>query len=222
MGLKPDVPVLFVKMLIPGIIIVLAVLACIGAVKGYEYWGEASADTVEKVAICIIAVGGLGLSEPLWLRFFPHDTLDRFELPNTLDAYRLTAPDGHVFIVSTSILHVQRYGSEGFENGFLFVGGGKHSAAAVSASGNLVICSSGKEMITYTPDGDEIPPRKRCWDGFEGSFSYYPGKAKVPGIAFNRFSALAVPLWHPYVGFAIVMFGVALFKDHSSGKREAP
>jgi len=175
------------------------------------------------VAICVIAVGVLGFSEPLWLRFLPRDTLNRFELPNTLDADRFTAPDGHVFIVSTSILHVQRYGSEGFENGFFFVGGGKHSSAAVSASGNLVICSSSRrEMITYTPDGDEIPPRKPCWDGFEGSFSYYPSSAKVPGIAFNLFSALAVPLWHPYVGIMILMFGVAILKDLSPRKREVP
>ncbi len=209
-------------MLIPGIIIFLALFASIAAVKGYEHWRASTSDPIGKVAICIIVVGGIGCSEPLWLRFFPHEILDRFELPNTLDADRLTAPDGRVFIVSTSILRVQRYGPEGFENGFLFVGGGKHSIAGVSASGNLVICSSGGEMITYTPDGDELSPRRRCWDGFEGSFSYYPSNAKVPGIAFNRFSALAMLLWHPFAGFWVMMFGAVLLRDFSSGTWKTP
>lgn len=210
-------------MLIPSIIISFVLFASIAATRGYGRWRGSTPETIEKVAICIIVVGALGFFEPVWLRVFPREVLDHFELPNTLDAERFTAPDGGVFIVSTPILHVQRYGTEGFENGFFFVGGGKHSSAAVSASGSLVICSSSRrEMITYTPDGDEIPPRKPCWDGFEGSFSYYPSSAKVPGIAFNLFSTLAVPLWHPFVGFLILMFGVAILKDLSPGKREEP
>ena len=96
--------------------------------------------------------------------------------------------------------------------------------AAVSASGNLVICSSGGEMITYTPDGEELSPRRRCWDGFENSlsYSYYPSNAKVPGIAFNRFSALAVLLWHPVAELVVMMVGFALFKDFTSGKWDTP
>lgn len=211
-------------MLVPGIIIFFALFASIAAVKGHERWRATTSAPIERVAICIIVVGGLGLSEPLWLRLFPREILDHFELPNTLDAVRLTAPDGRVFIVSTSIFRVQRYGPKGFENGFLFVGGGKHSMAAVSASGNLVICSSGGEMITYTPDGEELSPRRRCWDGFEDSlsYSYYPSNAKVPGIAFNRFSALAVLLWHPVAGLVVMMVGFALFKDFTSGKWDTP
>jgi hypothetical protein len=39
--------------------------------------------------------------------------------------------------------------------------------------------------------------------------------AKVPAIAFNWISALAVPLWHPVAAWIIGLFGVLLFKISS-------
>src|SRR5215467_11050791 len=42
-----------------------------------------------------------------------------------------------------------------------------------------------------------------------------PSDAKVPTIAFNWFSALAVPLWHPVAGWVIALSGYLLFKFSS-------
>ncbi|MGA7324329.1 MAG: hypothetical protein WBX25_07590 [Rhodomicrobium sp.] len=202
-------------MLIPGIIIFLALFTGIAAVKGYEQWEGSTTNFIEKLAICIIAVAVLGFFEPFWIRLFPRELLDHFELPNTIGAIRLTAPDGRVFIVSSAILRVQRYGPEGFEKGFLV--GGKVSSSAMSLwTGNILVCSPGGELRTYTPDGDEVLPRGLCRGGFARSFFSYPSKAKVPVIAFNWFSALAVPLWHPFAAWVVALFGGLLFKVSSS------
>lgn len=192
-----------------------AIIIAAGAVKGYRHWRASTTNFVRKLAICIIAVGVLGFLEPIWIYLFPRELLDHFELPNTLRADRLTAPDGRVFVVS--FLRVQRYGPEGFEKGFMV---GRNSRSAMSASGNVLICSLDGELLTYTPDGDELPPRRSCRDRFERSSSSYPSHAKVPTIAFNWFSALAVPLWHPFAAWGIGLFGqfLFLFKGSSSSK----
>jgi hypothetical protein len=193
----------------------IAVFVIISVVKGYRHWRAPTTDYVRKLGLCIIAIGGLGFLEAFWIRLFPHEVFDFFELPNTIQAVRLIAPDGRVFIVSSPIQRVQRYGPEGFEKGFLV---GKVSFAAISASGNVVTCSPGNEMRTYSSDGDELSPRRTCWEGFEGAPTSVPSNAKVPAIAFNWFSALAVPLWHPIAAWVIMMFGVALLKDFATAK----
>ena len=177
----------------------------------YRRYRASTDNFLGMLAICIFAVGILGFVEPFWINMFPRERLDRFELPNTLYADRLTAPDGHVFIVN--FLRVQRYGPEGFEKGFMV--GRRASRSAMSASGNVLICSFGGELFTYTPDGAELPARGSCRDGFEGSSSFYPSNAKVPAIAFNWFSAVAVPLWHPGVGWVISLCGVLLLKGNA-------
>jgi hypothetical protein len=202
-----------------GILLIASFLAClttISVVKGYRHWRAPTTDYVGKLGICIIAIGGVGLLEPFWIGLF-HEVFDHFELPNTIDATRLIAPDGRVFIVSSPVQRVQRYGPEGFEKGFSI---GRVSFAAISASGNVVTCSPGHEMRTYSPDGDELPPRRTCREGFKGGSSFSAVNAKVPAIAFNWFSALAVPLWHPFLAMLIMMLGVALLKDSTPAKQE--
>ena len=157
------------------------------------------------LAFCITLVGLLGFLGAAWINFFPPEPLDHFELPNTIGGDRLTAPDGRVFVVSPPTARVQRYGPEGFEKGFSYQH--KASAFGMSASGNVLICSSG-QLIAFSPDGAEVPPRGSCPNGTLGStLSSYQSHAKVPAIAFNRFSALAVPLWHPLVGWFVAAFG---------------
>lgn len=193
-------------------LVIFLVFGAFMAVKGYRQW-RSTTSFLKKLAICIIAVGALGFAEPFWIRWFPRELLDHFELPNALGADRLTAPDGRVIIVSSRIARVQRYGPEGFEKGFLVRN--KVHESAMSASGNVLICSPGGELLTYTPDGAEVPPSGSCRDRLEGSYSFYPSDAKVPTIAFNWFSALAVPLWHPFAAWIIALFGLLLFKESS-------
>jgi hypothetical protein len=203
------------------LVIFLAVGAAIAAVKGYRHWRASTTNFLGKLAICIITVGVLGFFEPFWIRLFPRELLDHFELPNMLQAVRLAAPDGRVFIVSSPILRVQRYGPEGFEKGFMV--GRKVSWSKISASGKVLICSPSGELLTYTPDGDELPPRGSCRDRFfEGSSFSYLTRAKFPEIAFNWFSALAMPLWHPIIGWVIAVFGYLLFKLSSPPKSDMP
>lgn len=115
-------------------------------------------------------------------------------------------------------MRVQRYGPEGFEKAFLV---GKVSFAAISSAGNVVICSPGHEMRTYSPDGDPLPPPRPCWEGFEGAPTATPSAAKVPAIALNWLAALAVPLWHPVAAWLITMLGVALLKDPATAKPDS-
>ncbi len=190
----------------------LAFIVGMSVVQGYRHWRAPTTDYVRKLGLCIMAIGLLGFLEAFWLRLFP---LEHFELPNTIQALRLTALDGRVFIVSSPIQRVQRYGPQGFEKAFLV---GKVSFAAISASSNVVTCSPGNQMRTYSPDGDELPPRRPCWEGFEGASTFTPSNTKVPAIAFNWFSALAVPLWHPIAAWVIGIFGVALLKDPATAK----
>ncbi|MGA7329648.1 MAG: hypothetical protein WBX25_35500 [Rhodomicrobium sp.] len=199
-------------MKIIALIIFLPIFLALGAilaVKGYEHWQASTTDFLGRFGICIIAVGLFGVIEPVCVQLLP---LDHIELPNTLGADRLTAPDGRVFIVSSPILRVQRYGPEGFEKAFLV---GKVSSSAMSPFGFLLICAPGGQLRTYSPDGVEAPSRGSCQGGLPRTFYSYPSKAKVPAIAFN-WTALAVPLWHPFAALCVITFGFLLFKISSS------
>ncbi len=177
---------------------------------GYEHRHATTTNSFQKLALCVIAVGMLGFSAPVWLTFLPRELIDHFELPNTImQADRLTAPDGRVFIVSRPMLRAQRYGPAGFEKSFYV---GKAASSAMSASGNILVCSFGGSLVTLTADGDVVPPQGSCQGGLGRSTLSYPSKAKVPAIAFNWFSALAVPLWHWLLGWAIAAFGYLLLK----------
>jgi hypothetical protein len=165
------------------------------AIKMYREWKTAAGDLPKKLTICVSGVCVLAFVEPFWINVFPSKVLDHIELPNSPTADRLTAPDGRVFVVSPAIARVQRYGPDGFEMGFLY--GRKAFTFRMSPSGNILICATGGELLTYSPDGTEVPPRGSCKDQIAASWSSYPSRAKVPTIAFNWLSVIAVPFWHP-------------------------
>jgi hypothetical protein len=186
------------------------------AVQAYPVWRAPTTNFLGKFAICLMATGFLGFIEPFWINLFPAELLNRVELPNALGGVRLTAPDGHVFIVSSPIARVQRYGPDGFENGFMY--GRKAFKFGISSSGDVLICAAGT-LLTYRPDGAEVLPQGSCGDEFAISSSSYPSHAKLPKIAFNWFSALAVPLWHPILAWVICLFSALLFKVEASVAR---
>jgi hypothetical protein len=169
----------------------------------YREWQAATNDLPRKLFICFSAASMLAFIEPLWISFFPPALLKNIELPNAPLGDRLTAPDGRVFIVSSPIARVQRYGPEGFELGFMY--GSKASKFWISPSGNVLICTLAGALLTYSPDGTEVPPRRSCNDRFEAFFSSSPSHARVPTIAFNWFAALAVPLWHPVAAWLTIL-----------------
>lgn len=186
------------------------------ATKIYPRWQAATNDLPKKIAIGVEAVCIFAFCEAFWINFFPPKILEHVELPNSLGADRLTAPDGRVFIVSSPIMRVQRYGPDGFEMGFMY--GRKAIEFGMSPSGNILICTyAGGELLTYSPDGVEVPPRGLCQPGFAASSPLYPSRAKVPTIAFNWLSAVAVPLWHPVAAWLIALlaglFCFALSED---------
>ena len=176
------------------LVFVLASFAVM-AVRMYREWRTTAGDLPKKLAICVGGVCVLAFAEPFWINVFPSNVLDHIELPNSPAADRLTGPDGRVFVVSSPIARVQRYGPDGFEIGFLYRR--KAFTFGMSPSGNILICATGGELITFSPDGIEVPPRGSCKNGIAASWSPYPKRAKVPTIAFNWLSAIAVPFWHP-------------------------
>lgn len=94
--------------------------------------------------------------------------------------------------MSWAIARVQRYGPDGFEMGFNY-GGHKAKRLGISESGNILICFGSDQLVVFTRDGVELLPRKPCSDGFVPSPLTYTSHAKVPAIAFNWLSVLAVP-----------------------------
>jgi hypothetical protein len=186
-------------------------------VQTYRHYRASITNFLGILGFCIGVAGLLGFLGTGWINFFPPEFLDRFELPNDrLEGVRLTAPDGRVFIASPSLARVQRYGPEGFEKGFSY----RHKAFkfGMSASGNILICTGVGDLFTYSPDGAELPHRGSCPGRFEFSSSSYPSHARVPTIAFNWFSAWAVPLWHPFAGWFTAAFGALLLKLSSLRK----
>jgi len=181
----------------------LFVFFVVMAIKMYRDWQTAAGDLPRKLAICVGGFCVFAFCEPIWINVFPSRVLDHIELPNSPAADRLTAPDGRVFVVSSPIARVQRYGPNGFEMGFLY--GRKAFEFGMSPSGNILICATGKELLTYSPDGNEVLPRGSCKDGFGASWSSYPSRARVPTIASNWLSALAVPFWHPVAAWLIAL-----------------
>lgn len=189
-------------------------------VQTYRHYRASITNFIGILGFCIAVLGMLGFLGAGWIYIFPPEFLDRFELPNDrLDGVRLTAPDGRVFVASPALARVQRYGPEGFEKGYTY-GGHRAFRFGMSASGNILICTTGGVLLTYSPDGAELPPRGSCpgRGRFEFSSSSYPSHARVPAIAFNWFSAWAVPLWHPFAGWFTVAFGSLIVKLSSLRK----
>jgi hypothetical protein len=178
-------------------------------------------DFPRKLAISAAVLGVVGFLVPFWLWLIP----DSVELPNSLMSVRITAPDGRVFVVSEPFGRVQRYGPAGFERAFRIDSQGGAVEAGVSPAGNLLICSvRARALITYNPDGVELPPRWLCQydhghNGLIPSISSYPSKARVPLIALNWLSAMAVPLWHPFVAWLILMVGFLYLKFSRAAPR---
>jgi hypothetical protein len=187
------------------------------AVQSYREW-HATNDLPRRVAVCICGACVLAFCEPVWIYVFPPRFLEHVELANAPYGERLTAPDGRVFIVSSPIARVQRYGPDGFEKGFMY--GSKAFTFGISTSGNVLICAIGDHLLTYSPDGTEVLPRRSCKDELISSSSSYPSHAKVPTIAFNWFSALAVPLWHPVAAWLTALIPGLFFLGF--GRRSAP
>jgi hypothetical protein len=201
--------------------LVALAICSIGFVRMYRAWQSSRIKPVGLLAFCVSAVGLLGFVEAAWIDLFPAEFLSCFELPNDpFQGVHLTAPDGRVFIISPAIARVQRYGADGFELGFMYQR--KAFRFGMSGSGNLSICATAGELLTYSPDGEEVLPRGSCRDRFEVPSSYYSSQAHVPTISFNWFSALAVPLWHPVAGWAFILLGGLLFWLGSPTKRDAP
>jgi hypothetical protein len=191
------------------------------AVTMRREWQAATNDLPRKLGICIGGACVLAFAEPIWISLFPPQLLEHVELPNAPQGVRLTAPDGRVFVVSSAIARIQRYGPDGFEMGFMY--GRKAFTFGMSPSGNILICATGGELLTYSPDGMEVPPRGSCQDGFLTSSSDYPSHAKVPTIAFNWLSVLAVPLWHPVAAWLVgVLAGLFLWFYSKLAKRVEP
>jgi hypothetical protein len=197
----------------------LAVCTVVSA-RMYRHWRMSTERLLANVAIGISAVGVLGFfAAVVWIGSIPSRFIDRVELPNSLGAVRLVAPDGHVFVVSIPAARVQRYGPEGFEKGFMYHR--KAFAFGMAASGNVLICATADELLTFSPEGAEILPRGKCGAGFEWPTSTYVSEAKVPRIAFNWLSVLAVPLWHPWVACAFAIVGGLLLQTASEGRSDA-
>jgi hypothetical protein len=171
-------------------------------------------------------LGVVGFLQPFWL--FPAEFLNRVELPNTLEAVRITAPDGRVFIASEPFSRVQRYGPSGFERGFAIDSRGGAFDAGVSPSGNILICSARAHgLITYDSDGVEISPREPCAfsvsnQGRIPSLNYYSSQAKVPFIALSWLAALAIPLWHPILAWLMIAAGGIYLKFRPRSRPDGP
>lgn len=178
-------------------------------VKCVHEWRASEGDLPKKVVICIGAVCALCFMAQFSIAALPSEFLEHIELPNAPGGDRLTAPDGRVFIMSVPLARVQRYGPDGFEKGFMYHQ--KADAFAMSPSGNILICTLRKELLTYDPDGSEVLPRGSCRSGFIASQPPYAGRAKVPIIAFSWFAALAVPLWHPVAAWLIVVLSALVY-----------
>jgi hypothetical protein len=160
-------------------------------------------------------IGVAGMAGGLFLGLvgldaIPQQLLDGIELPNSLGATRIAAPDGRVFIVSEAIGRVQRYGPSGFERSFGVDSRGGFLEAGMSAAGNLLICSNraGHSLITYDPDGKEAGQRQPCQpntahQGRLPDTPVFAANARVPLIADSWVAAVAVPLWHPLSGWLV-------------------
>jgi hypothetical protein len=170
---------------------------------------QAGSDLQRKIAICIMVLGMVCFLQPLWLHLVPDEILNRIELPNTFDAVRVTAPNGRVFVANVYSGRVQRYGPDGFEQGFFVDWRGGVFDIGVSPPGQVLICSArAHALITYSQDGIETGPRLPCRlnaadFGRIAGAKFYVSEAKVPRIAFNRLSVLLVPLWHPILAWAM-------------------
>jgi hypothetical protein len=153
------------------------------------------------------------------MHFISPEFLDGVELPNSLQAVRVTAPDGRVFIASGPMGRVQRYGPSGFERGFAIDTRGGAFDVGISPDGDLLICSvRARGLITYDQDGRETGDRQPCAYR-ESNHGRIPSElndshAIVPFVALNWIAAIAVPLWHPIVAWLMIAASGLYLKFH--------
>ncbi|HEV2154029.1 hypothetical protein [Bradyrhizobium sp.] len=169
-----------------------------------------------NIVICLIALGmACFLGQGLIASSAP-DFLNEIELPNSLGSMRLAAPDGRVFIVSEPLGRVQRYGPSGFERGFQVHAGGGTFDAGISPSGEVLLClGRSHELVRLDQDGRETGPRQSCARNVWGDdripfLNHYAARVQVPLIAFSWIAAMAVPLWHPFTAWLLMMVGILL------------
>jgi hypothetical protein len=164
---------------------------------------------INLAAACGLALGVVGFMAPLGGVPF------NIELPNSLGAVRVTAPDGRVFIASTPTGRVQRYGPDGFERAFFIDSRGGVFDTGISPLGEIMVCSArAKALISYDRDGLEIGQRKPCYVGSSGLLAspHYSVRADVPTIASSWLAAMAIPLWHPFMAWLIGVVSMIALK----------
>ncbi|MGC2776535.1 MAG: hypothetical protein WA418_12980 [Bradyrhizobium sp.] len=171
------------------------------------------------IARCVVAFGIGGFLLAFALASFPSDWLALIELPNTLSSVRVTAQNGRVFVASVPLGRVQRYGPDGFERGFSVDARGGFFDIGVTRSGDVLICSArAHALIVYTQDGIETSKRLPCkfsdanGGHVPGSAAFYESNAQVPRVALGWLGLLAVPLWHPVVGWLVGLIGGLFLK----------
>jgi hypothetical protein len=174
------------------------------------------------IAIFLFVIGMAGFAQ-LELGRLPHD----WEIPNSLQSVKVTAPDERVFVASAPTGRVQRYGPNGFERGFKVDSHGGHFEIGVAPSGDIVVCSTrGRARIVYDRDGIERGERGRCETeqknrGLLPSPVYRP-LADVPVFATSWIAALAVPLWHPFAAGLVALIGMLMLGVLGAGARIRP
>jgi hypothetical protein len=79
-------------------------------------------------------------------------------------------------------------------------------APATGYLGKLGICIIAAGLVGFA---------EPFWVQLPRTFHSYPSKVKLPAIAFN-WTAVALPLWHPFAAMLVIAFGYLLFKASSS------
>jgi hypothetical protein len=177
--------------------------------------GSTLSQVKRKLATSMIALGTFGFFAPILLGFVPDVVLRFVELPNSMGAVRIVAPDERIFVASEPLARIQRYGPNGFELGFHVTSQGGAFEVGVTPRGEILVCvARGRVLFLYNADGVELGMPIPCefsvaHNGLIPSSSHYSSRIQVPAIAGGWIAAAAIVLWHPFVALLMAIYGAA-------------
>jgi hypothetical protein len=174
---------------------------------------------LQRVARALIAIGTVGFLGTFCLPV-AGAWLDSVELPIFFETTTIALPDGGRVTATMPTQRVQRYGSDGrFRTGWFVDAKGGHFAIGLTRDGKVAVCTNrGREIFLYDLDGrpagqypcirapQEVP---KILQPANFSHEAINLRAAVPAARpdASLVPMLLVPLWHPFVAWAIGLVG---------------
>src|SRR4051812_21393145 len=188
---------------------------------------------LQLIGPALVVIGMAGFFGAMLLPTAGH-WLDGVDLPTFYETTTIAVPGGGSLTATMPTQRVQSYGSDGrFRNGWFVDAKGGRFAIGLTTDNKVAVCTGrGRQFLLYDFEGQlvggqacfrepqEIPNNRilQPADFPTGNLQpVFPDPRPSPSLS----AILLVPLWHPFVTWAIGLLGVLLTQLGRFTKRQA-